>query len=103
MQDNLKSFFKNWENIMELATLENIKSRSANIGIIGLGYVGLPLVKEFLKKGFRVTGFDIDHKKVDLLKQGISYIKHIDFSDLEPYLLSFTPTTDFSRLPRLFA
>jgi len=47
------------------------------IGIIGLGYVGLPLVREFMKKGLEVYGFDVDDQKLDLLSKGKSYIKHI--------------------------
>ncbi len=49
-----------------------IKDRSAAIGVIGLGYVGLPLIIEFCKAGFHVTGFDIDNEKVELLRQGRS-------------------------------
>ena len=63
---------------------EKIKSKKAQIGVIGLGYVGLPLVIEFCKAGFSVTGFDIDDKKVALLKKGESYIKHIDGSRIAP-------------------
>ena len=61
-----------------MSLIEKIKSKEANIGIIGLGYVGLPIVMEFCKAGFHVTGFDIDAEKIKLLKQGKSYIKHID-------------------------
>lgn len=50
--------------------LDKITGKSAHIGVIGLGYVGLPLVIEFCKAGFKVTGFDNDHTKVELLKQG---------------------------------
>jgi len=78
--------------------IEKIKSKNARIGIIGLGYVGLPLVIEFCKAGFHVTGFDIDKKKVELLRQGKSYIKHISSSLLTSYCSQFTPTTDFSQL-----
>ena len=81
---------------MEL--IEKITSKKAHIGVIGLGYVGLPLVIEFCKAGFQVTGFDIDPEKVKLLSQGKSYIKHISFSLLTPHLSQFTPTTDFSQL-----
>lgn len=77
---------------------DKITAKTANVGIIGLGYVGLPLVIEFCKAGFSVTGFDLDKKKVELLKQGKSYIKHIDSSRIQPYASHFTPTTDFSRL-----
>jgi len=65
--------------------LDKIKTRTARIGIIGLGYVGLPLAIEFVKAGFPVTGFDIDPEKIKLLKQGKSYIKHIDISILTNY------------------
>ena len=78
--------------------IEKIKSKNARIGIIGLGYVGLPLVIEFCKAGFHVTGFDIDPKKVDLLREGKSYIKHISSSLLTSHCSQFTPTTDFSQL-----
>ncbi|WP_419469714.1 nucleotide sugar dehydrogenase [Candidatus Kuenenia sp.] len=81
---------------MEL--IEKIKSKKSHIGIIGLGYVGLPLVIEFCKAGFQVTGFDIDPEKVTLLHQGKSYIKHISSSLLTPHFSQFTPTTDFSQL-----
>ena len=57
--------------------IDKIKTRKSKIGVIGLGYVGLPLVIEFCKQGFSVTGFDVDEKKVLALKQGKSYIKHI--------------------------
>ncbi len=78
--------------------VEKIKSKKANIGIIGLGYVGLPLVTEFCKGGFHVTGFDIDEEKVTLLKQGKSYIKHIDVSRITQCSYHFSPTSDFSKL-----
>ena len=77
--------------------LEKIRSRQALVGVIGLGYVGLPLVLEFSRAGFRVTGFDIDHGKVDLLAKGESYIRHIDSARIKE-LKSFSATSDFSRL-----
>jgi UDP-N-acetyl-D-glucosamine dehydrogenase len=57
--------------------LQKIKNRDATVGIIGLGYVGLPLVREFTRAGFNVIGFDVDKSKVETLKKGRSYIKHI--------------------------
>jgi UDP-N-acetyl-D-glucosamine dehydrogenase len=81
---------------MEL--VEKIESREARIGVIGLGYVGLPLVIEFCRAGFHVSGFDIDKEKVESLKRGKSYIEHIDSSLLTPHASQFTPTNDFSRL-----
>ncbi|MDP2167621.1 MAG: nucleotide sugar dehydrogenase [Thermodesulfovibrionales bacterium] len=77
-----------------------INSRDAVIGIIGLGYVGLPIVIEFCRAGFNVTGFDIDAEKVEILKQGRSYIKHIDASLLTQHTKQFSPTTDFSMLSK---
>ena len=57
--------------------LSRIKSKQAVVGVIGLGYVGLPLVLTFIEKGFRVIGFDIDTKKSVALMKGESYIRHI--------------------------
>ena len=78
--------------------LAKVTVKSAQIGVVGLGYVGLPLVSEFCKKGFSVTGFDVDPEKVALLNQGKSYIKHIDPAQIKQCLTSFSPTTDFSLL-----
>ncbi len=78
--------------------ISKIKERKAKIGIIGLGYVGLPLVMEFCEKDFQVIGFDIDEKKVEMLKKGHSYIKHIQEERLKKALKNFEPTSDFSRL-----
>ena len=54
-----------------------IESQSALIGVIGLGYVGLPLIDAFFKAGFKCLGFDVDPAKVDALNAGQSYIAHI--------------------------
>ena len=62
---------------MKIDLLSKIEERSAKIGIIGLGYVGLPLALRFCQENFKVMGFDSDPKKVKMLNQGISYIKHI--------------------------
>jgi len=62
--------------------VRKIENRSARVGVVGLGYVGLPLIIEFVKQGFSVTGFDIDQDKVDFLKAGKTYIKHIDIAPL---------------------
>jgi len=82
-----------------------IKSRSARIGVLGLGYVGLPLVIEFCRAGFSVCGFDLDETKVNLLTEGKSYIRHIDSATLAEIVghgpnsrPNFHPTTDFSLL-----
>ncbi len=79
--------------------LEKIEKRSAAIGVVGLGYVGLPLIIEFFKQGFSVTGFDVDTNKVNLLNEKKGYIKHIDVSPLfSPGQGKFTATTDFKKL-----
>ena len=57
--------------------LSKIRSGKAVIGVIGLGYVGLPLVREFARAGCRVIGFDVDASKIKNLKAGKSYIEHI--------------------------
>jgi len=76
-----------------------------NIGVIGLGYVGLPLLREFIAKGCRALGFDIDSKKVDLLNRGKSYIHHIPSGLIQNWIddQRFSATTDFSRLPEVEA
>jgi UDP-N-acetyl-D-glucosamine dehydrogenase len=81
-------------------TIEHsIASRTAKIGIIGLGYVGLPLVIAFCKAGFSVTGFDVDAKKVKMIRNGTSYIRHINLAALDQVTMErITPTTDFSLL-----
>ena len=57
--------------------VRQIESREAVIGVIGLGYVGLPLALAFGKAGFRVRGFDVDARKPEALLKGESYIRHI--------------------------
>ncbi len=57
---------------------EKLADKSALVGIVGLGYVGLPLAHAFIEAGFRVLGFDVDQKKVDMLRAGKSYIGHLD-------------------------
>ncbi|XAM01294.1 nucleotide sugar dehydrogenase [Phycisphaeraceae bacterium D3-23] len=55
----------------------DIQNRSATVGILGLGYVGLPLMRAFWDAGFPVLGFDVDPKKIDMLEKGESYLKHL--------------------------
>ena len=82
-----------------------IENRDAVIGVIGLGYVGLPLVLRFTEEGFHVLGFDIDAFKVDKLNQGQSYIKHIAGDKIRRLRDSglFEATADFSRLKKMDA
>src|SRR6185503_246583 len=85
---------------MKQELLAQLESRKAKIGIIGLGYVGLPLVLRFGEEGFKVLGFDVDPEKVKKLNAGESYIRHIDGSRLKTLVTAkaFEPTTDFARL-----
>ena len=78
-----------------------IRSHKARIGVVGLGYVGLPLVKTFLHKGFSVIGFDVDTRKIQMQNRGQSYIKHITTGELRKFLAlkTFQATSDFNRLP----
>jgi UDP-N-acetyl-D-glucosamine dehydrogenase len=83
--------------------MDNIKSlitgHQSIIGIIGLGYVGLPLAVRFSEESFNTIGFDIDKEKVDLLNKGKSYIKHIAEDDIAVMSNNgFTATTDFSQI-----
>ncbi len=80
--------------------IQKIKNRNATVGIIGLGYVGLPLCLRFSQEKFKVTGFDIDINKVQKLNKGISYIKHIppEHIKLVREKKLFEATTDYSRL-----
>lgn len=83
---------------MEL--LEKINNKSAKVGVIGLGYVGLPLALEFSNKGFDVLGFDLDERKVNSIEKGESYFKHIEHQRIAKAYNSgkFVPTSDFSSL-----
>jgi len=80
-------------------SIAKFKSREAIIGIVGLGYVGLPLMLRYNAIGFRVLGIDIDEKKVSKLNDGKSYIEHIAESRIaEARKTGFEATTDFSRV-----
>jgi UDP-N-acetyl-D-glucosamine dehydrogenase len=80
--------------------LSKIRDRTALVGIVGMGYVGLPLALTFFEKGFPVLGFDIDEAKVAALQRGESYIRHLDADRLKKACLTgrFGATADFDRL-----
>lgn len=81
--------------------IARLKKRRAVIGVVGLGYVGLPLVLRFIEEGFRVIGFDVDEKKVRALRAGRSYIKHIAPARIrQARNKGFEPTSDFARSRR---
>ena len=78
--------------------IEKINNKTAVIGILGLGYVGLPLMIRYAEIGYKVLGIDIDQSKVDQLNQGKSYIGHIPSAKIQTSLeKGFEATTDFSR------
>ena len=56
---------------------QRILDKTALVGVIGLGYVGLPLVRAFISAGYRSLGYDLDDRKIKMLKAGKSYIKHL--------------------------
>lgn len=80
--------------------IDSISDRNCTVGIIGLGYVGLPLIDAFTNAGFRCLGFDVDTRKVESLKRGESYIKHIESSKIAGWLERelFDATDDMKRL-----
>lgn len=83
---------------MNAELIDKLERKAATIGIVGLGYVGLPLMLRYSEVGYKVIGFDIDPTKVDALKAGRSYIEHISAESLSRATAAgFEPTTDFSR------
>ena len=84
---------------------KNSNIKFSKIAIIGLGYVGLPLSLQFARSGFFVLGLDVDQAKVDSLKHGKSYVKHIDASEIQRQNDDglFEQSTDFSRIEEVEA
>jgi UDP-N-acetyl-D-glucosamine dehydrogenase len=85
---------------MKETLIQNIQAHKARVGVIGLGYVGLPLVLRFGEEHFSVIGFDVDNVKVRKLNAGESYIRHIPAERLQILLKEkrFVATSDFNRL-----
>ena len=83
--------------------LEGIFNKTISVGIIGMGYVGLPLALSFASKGFSVTGFDVDSKKTDLLEAGHSYISHIQDDTIKQQISSgcLILCRDFQKLAEM--
>lgn len=84
---------------------EQIRNRAATVGIIGLGYVGLPLALEFAKQGFHVVGYDVDESKISALNSGTSYIKHIESSAVKECVdaKSFIAVSDETKVREMDA
>jgi UDP-N-acetyl-D-glucosamine dehydrogenase len=82
---------------------QKLADRSARLGVIGLGYVGLPLAIEFARAGFEVYGIDVDTNKIAQLEKGESYIKDVPSEHVDEAVKAgrFHPTTDFSVLAKV--
>jgi UDP-N-acetyl-D-glucosamine dehydrogenase len=86
------------------STINKIEQRKARVGIIGLGYVGLPLALLFTEQKFAVTGFDIDKRKVDTLAQGGSYIYRISSEEIKAAnARGFSATSDYAHIEEMDA
>ncbi len=85
---------------MAIPLEQAIRDKSAVVGVVGLGYVGLPLIRAFVAAGYRTMGFDVDHAKVERLLAGQSYIGHISSEWISDCIESrkFTPTSDMKRM-----
>src|ERR1700730_3556375 len=88
--------------LLKEEAVAKFKSKTASVGVIGLGYVGLPLALLFSEEGFRVTGFDIDEDKVRTLNAGESYIDRISSTRLaSAQEKGFMATSNYGRVPAL--
>ncbi len=87
------------KSVMKNNLLKKISDKSATVGIIGLGYVGLPLVIRFSEEKFKVIGFDIDTEKCQTLNSGESYIRHINAEFIQIALKNgFTATSSWEKI-----
>ena len=97
---NLKS--ENYTDAVAYQLCKRIQNREICVGIIGLGYVGLPLAIRFSEEGFKTIGLDIDTKKIDKLNRGESYIKHIDVEKISSTMKNgFTATNKFNEIANI--
>ena len=80
--------------------ISKIKNKKSTVGIVGLGYVGLPLALRYSDEGHTVLGFDIDNEKIAKIKDGQSYIEHIPSAAISKAVKSglFSATTDFKNI-----
>ena len=97
LNTNLKS--ENLHNMIIDKLRRQIQNRESKIGIIGLGYAGLPLALRFCEEGFKTIGFDIDQEKINNLNNGKTYIKHIQSEKISAAVKNgFITTIDFKKL-----
>jgi len=103
--NNVDVFDRNDVTALKEDFIQRIHQRNAKIGIIGLGYVGLPLLWTFHEERFPVSGFDVDPDKIKHLESGSPYIKHLGYNMMEKLAASdnCTATLDFSKLERMDA
>jgi UDP-N-acetyl-D-glucosamine dehydrogenase len=85
------------------ALRDRLNDRTARVGVIGLGYVGLPLAVEFARAGFVTTGLDLDQRKIDAINQGTSYIPDVETAEVARLVAGgrFTATSDFAIVAAL--
>src|SRR5436305_10697205 len=85
------------------ALIKKIEARTARVGVVGLGYVGLPLANEFAKAGFCVTGIDLDESKLSAVNAGKSYIRDVDAKEMNRLVREqrLSATSDFSVIAEL--
>ena len=90
-------------SVLAAALLEKIKTRRARTGVVGLGYVGLPLAVELAKAGFHATGIDLDGRKIQAIEEGRSYIPDVSTADVKSLRASgkLDATTDFAVVKEL--
>src|SRR5438128_12402252 len=83
--------------------LDRIQSRRARVGVVGLGYVGLPLAVEFSRSGFTTTGIDLDRRKIEAIQQGTSYIPDVPTAEVARLVNEgqLQATTNFSVVATL--
>ena len=101
VDDSQESYEVSFSREVSRGLSEKIQDHSATVGVIGLGYVGLPIAQAFSERGFSVLGFDVDPGKIDCLMDGRSYLKHIPDAGVSEMLDNeFTATADYASLPR---
>src|SRR6185503_10092010 len=90
-------------SVLAASLLERIESRRARTGVVGLGYVGLPLAVELAKAGFHTTGIDLDQRKIQAITDGRSYIPDVATADVASFVRAgkLDATTDFSIVREL--
>jgi len=89
--------------VIDTQLRERLANRTARVGVVGLGYVGLPLAVEFARAGFETTGIDLDARKIDAIAQGTSYIPDVETAELARLVAEgrLRATSDFGAIATL--